>query len=109
MAKLMSRMRLRTAATINVPAAANSSLQIGDPVLLYRDAPVSEWIGPFRVIDIDGKAVSLVDDGKMKRFSIDRCKRYHEPAPRGDDESGFSESRLDKAIIDNSLYAVPPI
>lgn len=109
MAKLIARMRLYTKANTNAPAAADSTLLIEDTVLVYRDSPISKWVGPLRVIYIDEKAVSLIYDGKRKGFSIDRCKRYQVPMPWEEDEHGFTQSRLDNTITDNSLYAARPV
>lgn len=76
MAKVIARARLRTAMNKNVPASADSELNIGDMCLIYRESPISKWVGPYRVIDIDSKAVTVILNGRPSSYSIDKCRRY---------------------------------
>lgn len=43
--------------------------------MVCRDVPAHQ-IGPFRVIDIDGKWIHVDDEGSLVQYSIVRVKRY---------------------------------
>ncbi len=45
-------------------------------VLVYRESPVNEWVGPYTIVAGDSKNVWLNVDGKMKLASVDKVKEY---------------------------------
>lgn len=47
--------------------------------LVYRDSPKNVWAGPYRVIDINSKAVTVIAGGRTSVFSIGKCKKYIPP------------------------------
>lgn len=77
----IARTRLRTALAAPVPAAADRDVHPGMEVLVYREPPANEWVGPYTVISQADKMVSLAVDGQAKLFSIDKVKEYLPPAP----------------------------
>eukprot|EP00170_Pyropia_yezoensis_P001807 contig_7709_g1811 len=77
----ISRTRLRTALAAPVPAAADRDVHPGMKVLVYREPPANEWVGPYTDVSQADKMVSLAVDGQAKLFSIDKVKEYLPPAP----------------------------
>ena len=55
MAKVIARQRLSTAIRHNVPKAADQEVTVCSDVLLYKERPRNEWIGPYKVVAGDGK------------------------------------------------------
>lgn len=78
-------MRVLTSVNRQVPSAADADLKIGDSLLVYRDNPVSRWIGPFRSIDLDKKSVIIFQNGRPVRYSVDLCKQYRPETPEKHD------------------------
>lgn len=74
MNRLIARVCTRTAANHQVPRGSDSDVEIGDKVLVYRDPPIIMCTGPHRVADIDKKSVTVIYDGKLSLYSLDKCK-----------------------------------
>lgn len=102
MSKAIARMRLQTAFRTNVPASAYELICIEDNVLVYRGSPIECWVGTFKVIDIKKEAVTIVQDGRLVRFSIDRCNVYNPPDVINNIEKGFNKSDLEREITENT-------
>ncbi|GAB0490294.1 hypothetical protein MMPV_001526, partial [Pyropia vietnamensis] len=51
----VARARVRVARRAPVPAAAGQRLAPGMEVLVYREPPINEWVGPFLVITCKDK------------------------------------------------------
>lgn len=80
MQAVVAKARLRVALSANVPAAADRVVNPGDQVLVYRERPVDEWVGPFSLVAQRDKIVWLAIDGVLKQFSVDKIKKYQPPA-----------------------------
>ena len=78
MVKFLSQSRLRTAERINVPSATDRHICRGMDVFFYRDKPVDQWTGPFKVLAVSGKQILLHKNGKFSLVSIDKVKAFHE-------------------------------
>lgn len=83
MQALIAGARLRTALSAPVPAAASSDVNPGDHVLVYREPPQDEWVGPHFVVGVQDKVVWLAVDGVLRQFSVDKVKKYEPPVPVG--------------------------
>lgn len=55
-------------------------------------------MGPLKVVDMEKKLISVVQDGRPKRVSIDRCKVYNPPDVNKKNQRGFKKSDLGRAI-----------
>eukprot|EP00170_Pyropia_yezoensis_P001808 contig_7710_g1812 len=73
--------RLRTALATPVPSAADRDVHPGMKMLVYREPPANDWVGPYTVISQADKMVSLAVDGQAKLSSIDKVKEYLPAAP----------------------------
>ena len=62
---------------MNVPAAVSKSFKIGDEIFDYREEPIKKWVGPFPVINVDGKLIHLDYNGDIKLYSKDKLKKYN--------------------------------
>ena len=80
MSKETAQNRLTTALKSNVAAAAHHGIGIGSEVLVYKEPPLNKWIGPFRVLDIKGKAVFVEAEGRITQLSVDKVKVYRRPS-----------------------------
>lgn len=77
MAQVISKTRLDTALRSNVPTAADQApnIMIGSEVLVFRERQ-RKWIGPFRVLDVQGKMIHIDIKRGQPRYSIDKVKPY---------------------------------
>ncbi len=71
MVKEVAASRLRTAVSRNVPGAADNEVKVGMDVLVHRERHENKWVGPFKVIAGDEKALWLNENGKFIEVSID--------------------------------------
>ena len=76
MASVMGKERISKAVRMNVPSAADTDIVIGSRVLLYREKPEDQWTGPYLVIDVQDKSVTIQLEGKIMNVSIDKVKSY---------------------------------
>lgn len=74
--QLIAQSRIATAIRRSVPAAADSAIQIGEEVLMYREKPIGKWVGPFIVEQTDGKNLTLNTGDRTIRASLDKVKSY---------------------------------
>lgn len=72
----VARTRVRAALAAPVPAAADRDVNPGDQVLVYREPPVDQWVGPHVVVAQRDKSVWLAVDGSIKQYSTDKIKAY---------------------------------
>ena len=79
MAAAIAKERLSSAIRANVPAAAMKDIKIGSDVLVYREKPEDMWIGPFKVLDSDGKLLRLDVRGSVMQVYVDKVKLYLSP------------------------------
>ena len=75
----VAKARVASALNTSVPAAAGRILSPGQQVLVYREPPVDEWVGPHTVVTQQDKVVWLAIDGHLKQFSIEKLKPYVAP------------------------------
>jgi len=75
----VAKARVAAALTTSVPAAAGRVLTPGEQVLVYREPPVHEWVGPYTVVTQQDKVVWLAADGHLRQFSVDKVKPYVQP------------------------------
>ena len=80
MSKEISQNRLTTALKSNVRASAHYDIVIGSEVFVYKEPPLNKWIGPFRVLDMKGKAVFVENKGRTTQLSVDKVKVYRRPS-----------------------------
>jgi hypothetical protein len=75
---LVARMRLATALSRNVPAAADYVFKSGDVIYIYREQQ-KQWTGPHTISRVLEKAIWVRgDDGVTERqFNVSQCR----PAP----------------------------
>jgi len=81
METLVAKARVRVALTTPVPAGLQRVTNPGDQVLVYREPPVDQWVGPYTVVSALDKNVWLAVDGHLKQFSTDRVRVYTPPTP----------------------------
>ena len=53
--KVIARQRLAKALGLNAPRATDHEISIGSDVLLYKERPHNEWVGPYKVMPGDKK------------------------------------------------------
>ena len=82
MSTLVARSKLKLALKSNALGAASTfqDIMIGSEVLVYREKPIKGWIGPFTVLDVNGKACFLEVNGRQAKYSVDKVKLYHKPS-----------------------------
>jgi len=78
----VSKARVTMALKSPVPAAAGRAVAPGEKVLVYREPPVDEWVGPYAVVMQQDKTVWLAIDGHLKQFAVDKIKPFVEPTPK---------------------------
>lgn len=76
---LVASARLRKALVAPVPAAAGADIEPGMEVLLYRERPVNQWVGPYVVTARKDKMAWLAIDGHLKAFRVDKLKKMRPP------------------------------
>jgi len=81
MEAVVAKARVRVAMATPVSAALQRMLDPGDLVLVYREPPVDQWVGPYTIVSVLNKNVWLAVDGHLKQFSADRVKAYKAPTP----------------------------
>lgn len=114
MTAVMAKSKLSTVLRSNIPAAALSDITIGSEVLVYREKPENKWVGPYRVLTIDGKVVHVDANGTSMQLSIDKVKRYSQPAPemtqpkepQGDSSAGPSTQAMPRDILEDLREAI---
>ena len=57
MAAVIAREHLNTATRANVPVAAMKDIMVGADVLVYREKPENNWIGPSKVLENNEKVL----------------------------------------------------
>lgn len=75
----VARARVRTSLAAPVPAASRRDENPGEIVLVHREPPVDQWVGPHHVVFQKGKEIWLAVDGVLKQYGIDKVKLYHPP------------------------------
>lgn len=78
MRRRLARDRLRTALRTRVPPASELPVATRMSVLVCREKPINRWVGPFTVVNTDGKVVWLDVDGQVKQYAIDKVKQYRD-------------------------------
>jgi len=81
MEAVVAKARVRVAMATPVSAGLQRMLDPGDLVLVYREPPVDQWVGPYTIVSVLNKNVWLAVDGHLKQFSADRVKAYKAPTP----------------------------
>lgn len=80
MEKITSRLRIKKVLKTKAPKAVHAIISEGDPVLIWRKAnrpSKCRWTGPFEVIKIEGKVITVVDEsGKPREFNASSVKLY---------------------------------
>lgn len=74
--KPMTFSRIQKALQCNFSMVKNAKTFIRDNVLGYGEKLVRKWIGPFIVVDVDGKTIILEIDEVHRQSSIDKVCRY---------------------------------
>ena len=77
LSSMVAKSKLKRALKMNIFAAASKSFKIGDEVLVYREDPINKWVGPFSVINVEGKMIHIDYNGDLKLFSKDKLKKYN--------------------------------
>jgi hypothetical protein len=78
---VVSELRIKRALDSNTPPGAERTFKPGELVYVYRERP-QEWLGPYPVVQVDGKTVYIRDGSHTKPFSVTAVKPYpHVPAP----------------------------
>ena len=68
---IVAQNRLNIATTRNVPSAADAASKIEHSVLMFREKPIVNWVGPFTVRNEEGKLVTLETRFKILLASIE--------------------------------------
>ena len=80
MESITARLRLKTVLRARLPTATHAILTEGDPVLVWRKkgkASNSSWNGPFQVLKIEGKVITVSDGrGKAREYNASAVKLY---------------------------------
>jgi len=79
MEAVVAKARVRVALATPVPTGLQRVLDPGGRVLVYREPPVDQWVGPYAIVSVLDKNVWLAVDGHLKQFSADRVKAYTAP------------------------------
>ncbi|CDF36525.1 unnamed protein product [Chondrus crispus] len=104
MASFMAKERISRAVRMKVPSEADNDIVIGSRVLIYREKPEDQWTGPYLVLDVKDKIVTIQVEGKIMNVSIDKVKSYNSPpvipeitptAVNNDDSYNFSADNED--------------
>lgn len=68
---------VQEALTKNIPPAADRNYNLGDEVLIYSEQ-TKQWIGPFKVIQTEGRMIAVQQKGKPIRntFNAFQVKRF---------------------------------
>jgi len=98
MAAQVAKARVAAALTSSVPAATGRVLKSGEQVLVYREPPVHEWVGPHTVIAQQDKVVWLAIDGHLRQFAVDKVKPYLTSTPAHADEETKTPTPLGAAV-----------
>lgn len=93
MVKLSALARINKALRTNAPACTQYDIRIGDEVLAYREKN-RRWHGPYKVVDVKGKSLTLNIDGKNRPFSVDKVRPFvKETNPTDTPNEGVKESQ----------------
>ena len=76
MEKFIPKQRLATTFRRYIPKMTDHDLPIGSDVLLYKERPRSEWVGPYKVIAGYNKNLLLIVDGRIIPLTFDKIKIY---------------------------------
>eukprot|EP00170_Pyropia_yezoensis_P002751 contig_11549_g2756 len=88
MAKHVTKSRLERAVRSRVPAVSDAVFPAGMSVLVYREKPVDQWVGPYDVLPTDGKQVWLNVGNSVKLFSVYKVKEYVPEQAQGTQTEG---------------------
>ncbi len=100
MVKIIARQRLASALRRNVPSAADRDILTGSDVLLYKEKPRHEWVGPYKVMEGDNKNMLLNITGRIVPASVDEVEPS-QTSPKSNKQSSSLrriDSVLDKLI-----------
>lgn len=75
-ARLISQQRLHTALSRFVPKVAYPDIRVSDEVLMFREKPTANWVGPYVVRGVSSKLVTLDTGDGVFVPSIDKVKPY---------------------------------
>lgn len=68
---------IKMALARDVPSAADAVLNEGAEVLMYREKPIAEWMGPYIIHKRDDKMLTLDTGNQYIEASIDKAKPYY--------------------------------
>lgn len=77
LSKIVAVNRIKLAFSEEVLAGAYLVIRIGDEVLMFREKPAGNWVGPYLVTWSDVKMLKLNTGERMIDASIDLDKKYH--------------------------------
>nr|AHF58602.1 polyprotein [Chondrus crispus] len=80
MEKITARLRMKTILKKRTPSSSHATVSEGDPVLVWRKrGKHSLWTGPFEVIAVHGKIITISEDnGRARDFNASCVKIYLE-------------------------------
>ena len=108
MVTAVSSSRIRTALNRNVPASADSEIQIGSHVLFYREKPNS-WEGPYLVVAGDNKKLWLSIKGELKEVSVDKIREYKPDPSKIQGQNVFKNGALSSEMTDKNTLEIDKI
>jgi hypothetical protein len=73
---IVSELRIKRALHTYTPPSAEHSFNPGALVCVYQERP-QEWLGPFPVVQVDGKPIYVREGSQAKPFSVTTVKPYH--------------------------------
>lgn len=71
MATITAEMRIRQALRAKTPASADYVINPGDNVRVFRESD-KRFLGPYRVVQVEGKQIFIERDGKRVQHNIDQ-------------------------------------
>ena len=99
MVKVTARQRITTSLRRNVPSAADHEISIGSVVLIYKERPRNEWVGPYKVMAGDNNNLLLNVNGRIVPASVDKVKPYKsKPASNSTSPSPSPSEKLDSLL-----------
>lgn len=93
MATIIAELRIRQALRSRVPPSADYVITAGDNVRVFRETD-KRFLGPYKVVAVEGKQVFINRDGKRLQHSIDQL--VPECIFSGDDALQTIQTRLSK-------------
>ena len=79
MTTIIAGSQMKKALRSNAPGAAMADIPIGSEVLVYKEKPIDKWVGPHKVLDINGKMLHVEINGRATLLSIDKVKHLRRP------------------------------